>query len=202
MEPVAKKLTSRDLQREETRSRVFEAAMEEFLNVGVEQAKIDQICKSAGVARGTFYFHFPTKDDVLLERQRQLSARVAERLDAECRTVRSVKSFFTRVATVILEENEAIGDMAVLREINAAIVRKGSTPQLTVQATPFGTMLVRRVAKLQDSGLIRDDVSAKEIADCFRLSIFGFLVGPHRSLSKLQPKIKVMIQLFSESVAS
>ncbi len=197
-----KKPNSRDLQREETRSRIFEVAIEEFLRVGVEKAGIDHICKAAGVARGTFYFHFPTKDDVLLERQRKLSARVAERLEKEVGSVRSVKNFFTRVAAVILEENEAIGDMALLREINAAIVRKGSTPKFAVEATPFGTMLVRRVAKLQESGLVRDDISAKEIADCFRLSIFGYLVGPHRSLSKLRPKVKVMIQLFSESIAA
>ncbi len=197
-----KKPNSRDIQREETRARVFEAAIAEFHRVGVEQAQIDHICKKAGVARGTFYFHFPTKDDVLLERQRQLSTKIAERLEKELGSTRSVKSFFTRVATAVIEENEAIGDMALLREINAAIVRKGSTPQFAVDATPFGNMLVRRVTKLQESGLVREDISAQEIADCFRLSIFGYLVGPHRSLSKLRPKIQVMIQLFSESITS
>ena len=35
---------------------------------------------AAGVAHGTFYFHFPTKEHVLLELERREEARVATEL--------------------------------------------------------------------------------------------------------------------------
>ena len=34
---------------------------------GFSNAQIDRIVERAGVARGTFYFHFPTKEHVLVE---------------------------------------------------------------------------------------------------------------------------------------
>jgi AcrR family transcriptional regulator len=57
----------RDRQREETHKRLYECSLTVFRRDGFTDAKIDDIAKMAGVSRGTFYFHFPTKDDVLLE---------------------------------------------------------------------------------------------------------------------------------------
>ena len=58
---------SRTRHRLKTRDRVFAAALAEFRRVGVASAQIEDIVKTAGVARGTFYLHFPTKDHVLME---------------------------------------------------------------------------------------------------------------------------------------
>ncbi len=51
----------RDRQRLETRARVYEAAVDEFRREGFARAQVDRIVAAAGVARGTFYFHFPSK---------------------------------------------------------------------------------------------------------------------------------------------
>ena len=59
--------TARDLQREETRERVFEAALDVFREQGMAQARIEDIAQAAEVSRGTFYFHFPRREDVMLE---------------------------------------------------------------------------------------------------------------------------------------
>jgi len=56
----------RQQQRQETRQRVFEAAIEVFRRDGVSASRIDDIALLAQVSRGTFYFHFPTKADVLM----------------------------------------------------------------------------------------------------------------------------------------
>lgn len=46
---------------------MYEAALNAFRETGVGGARIDDIAAEAGVSRATFYFHFPTKDDVLLD---------------------------------------------------------------------------------------------------------------------------------------
>ena len=46
---------------------MYEAALQAFRQTGVSAARIDDIAAEAGVSRATFYFHFPTKDDVLLD---------------------------------------------------------------------------------------------------------------------------------------
>jgi len=50
---------------DDKRSRLIAAAWESFTNLGYKAATIDMIAKSAGMAKGSFYLHFQTKDDVL-----------------------------------------------------------------------------------------------------------------------------------------
>ena len=53
--------------RERTRRRIAEAARAEFLERGFDDAVIDGIAARAGVSRATFYTHFDSKIDVLVE---------------------------------------------------------------------------------------------------------------------------------------
>jgi len=68
---------ARDRQREETRRRVREHALAIFRRDGLAAARIDEIVKAAGVSRGTFYFHFPTKEDVIVEVLQEAEHRIA-----------------------------------------------------------------------------------------------------------------------------
>ena len=74
------KLNGREAQRRETRQRVYAAAIAEFKRTGMAAADVGVIAKEAGVARGTFYFHFPTKEHVLAELERHEEARLAAQL--------------------------------------------------------------------------------------------------------------------------
>ncbi len=51
---------------EETRSRILNAAVKRFSNDGYNAASVDDICAEAGVSKGAFYHHFPTKQAVFL----------------------------------------------------------------------------------------------------------------------------------------
>src|SRR3989337_2876682 len=44
-------------------------------------ADVGAIVTAAGVAHGTFFFHFPTKEHVLLELERREEERIAKQLD-------------------------------------------------------------------------------------------------------------------------
>ena len=49
----------------ERRQEFITVAKELFLAKGYEQTMVQDICEAAGVAKGTFFYYFPTKDDVL-----------------------------------------------------------------------------------------------------------------------------------------
>src|SRR5215813_12318999 len=72
----------RERQREDTRQRIYEAAMEIFRRDGFELARVDDVTKAAGVSHGTFYFHFATKDEVLVQCLRASETRVCAGIDA------------------------------------------------------------------------------------------------------------------------
>ena len=51
---------------EETRARLLQAAQKKFSESGYEAASVDEICAEAGVSKGAFYHHFPSKQAVFL----------------------------------------------------------------------------------------------------------------------------------------
>ncbi len=52
---------------EETRRRILAAAEECFSHSGYETASLADICEAAGVSKGAFYHHFPSKHTVFLQ---------------------------------------------------------------------------------------------------------------------------------------
>ncbi|NJK31778.1 MAG: TetR family transcriptional regulator [Deltaproteobacteria bacterium] len=78
--------TTREEQRRQTRRRIYECALAIFRRDGVVACRTEDIANAAGISRGSFYFHFPTKEHVLLERMRETEDEiraVIEQLPAE-----------------------------------------------------------------------------------------------------------------------
>ncbi len=73
--------TARQLRADDTRARLFAAASELFATRGYHATTVDAIAKRAGVAKGTFFVHFATKDAVITDLVR-IQTRQAKRARA------------------------------------------------------------------------------------------------------------------------
>ena len=51
---------------EETRTHILEAALKLFSKEGYDATGVAQICQAAGVSKGAFYHHFPSKHAVFM----------------------------------------------------------------------------------------------------------------------------------------
>ena len=71
------KSTAREVRRRQTRERILGAAITEFKRSGMTGADVNAIVAAAGVAHGTFFFHFPSKEHVLLDLEFREEARIA-----------------------------------------------------------------------------------------------------------------------------
>ncbi len=71
------KQSARETRRLQTRERILGAAIAEFKRSGMAGADVNVIVAAAGVAHGTFFFHFPSKEHVLLELEGREEARMA-----------------------------------------------------------------------------------------------------------------------------
>jgi len=60
-------------QRKLTRARLIDSAMKLFSTRGYDHATIDDISQDAGYSKGAYYFHFSTKEDILIELLRRWS---------------------------------------------------------------------------------------------------------------------------------
>lgn len=56
------KINKRKIQAAETKKRLYDNAKRLFLEYGVDNVSVDSIAKAAGVAKGSFYVHFESKD--------------------------------------------------------------------------------------------------------------------------------------------
>lgn len=58
-------LTRRERKKDETRRRIFKAAIKLFRDKGFEETTVDDITEKADVGKGTFFNYFPRKEAVL-----------------------------------------------------------------------------------------------------------------------------------------
>ncbi|WP_455538805.1 TetR/AcrR family transcriptional regulator [Terrisporobacter sp.] len=49
------------------KTKIIDAAIELFKKNGYNKTTINQICKCSGLTKGTFYYHFNSKDEVIIE---------------------------------------------------------------------------------------------------------------------------------------
>ncbi|AYM89271.1 TetR/AcrR family transcriptional regulator [Serratia sp. 3ACOL1] len=61
------------------RAEILQAASELFQEIGYESTSVDSIVRSAGIAKGTFYYYFKSKDEVLAALAQQLCAEMVAR---------------------------------------------------------------------------------------------------------------------------
>jgi len=129
----------RDRQREETRRRVYDAALQVFRRDGFATCRIDDIARAAGVSRGTFYFHFPAKEDVLVQLLRESErgvVAVLQRLSPTTplpavleATARAIGETWQHDSTLVLEiASTGLRLVAGALERDAEPVRAALTP--------------------------------------------------------------------------
>ena len=61
----------------------MDAAVHAFAETGYRNTEVQRIAEAAGVAKGTIYLYFKTKQDLFLATVRHAVERLAERIDAE-----------------------------------------------------------------------------------------------------------------------
>lgn len=155
---------SRDAQREQTRRRIYECALAIFRRDGVVACRIDDIAKSAGVSRGTFYFHFPTKEDVLLERMRETEVQICSALDAFASDA-PLDQVVGRLAEKLAEIWEH--DPQLLPEVASAALRYTAATMHDHEATPLRSALAARFTAAAERGEIASSLPPAILGDLY-----------------------------------
>jgi len=168
---------SRARQRAETHERIFENALQEFHEVGFAAAQIDRIAKNAGIARGTFYFHFPTKEDVMLELARRISARIVRRVALIVEAKPGLLEFLGQVIDTLIDEHDRVSDAGLHTEILSLYIRSPSNLRDPSKNVPTLTdQMVDYLRTLSEQGELHSEMSAEQLSVIIMSSLFGVLV--------------------------
>jgi TetR/AcrR family transcriptional repressor of uid operon len=169
-------LGSRARQRADTKERIFETALREFRDVGFAAAQIDRIAKNAGIARGTFYFHFPTKDDVMLELARRINARVVRRVALIVEAKPGLYEFLVRVNDAIIDEHLRVSEAGLHTEVLSLYIRRPYDLADPSHILPTLTdKLVGHLRALSEQRELHSDLTAEQLSVVIMSSLFGVL---------------------------
>ena len=102
-------VSTRESQRLETRARLFDAAVTEISRSGLAGADVSTIVAAAGVARGTFYFHFPTKEHVVVEAERAEEFKIVARLATQAPDLNDLPSMLSLLVREVLAAERRLG---------------------------------------------------------------------------------------------
>ena len=176
---VNEKPRGRQVQRLETRQRVYDAAMAEFKRSGVAGADVGAIVSAAGVARGTFYFHFPTKEHVLEEVERNLVSRLANDLDRFVADAPELWSTLSEVARLVLAGETRLGNR-LFRDVLALHFSQTRPPGFgKVTDHPLVGLVANEIERAQQQGVVNSEADAVNSALFFLLGFYALLITNH-----------------------
>lgn len=163
--------TERDKQRERTRRRLYQAALDVFRSEGVEAARVDDIATRAGVSRATFYFHYPTKDDVLLARLAESQEQIFDEVQ-ELPDEADIEQALRLMARLIAREWEE--DPGLLREVGTVALKVTAMdlPAAT-HRHPVQLALIPRFDTAVRRGEIDTLIPTELLTEFFLVNLFG-----------------------------
>ncbi len=159
MEPGINKtdLNKTDSNKNNKYHKILEAAIKVFAEQGFFHSTISQIAQEAGVAGGTIYLYFKSKDDILLQffdyKTKKIFAGFREEIDKTGNAIDKLKNFIRRHLTEFQRDK----NMAIVFQAEAR-----QTRHIEKQIKEITKMYLGMVGELieqgQEEGSIRKDL--------------------------------------------
>lgn len=194
--------TRRQQQKADTARRIFEAALALFVAQGFEATTVEQIVRAAGVAKGTFFTHFASKEAVLEHIGRLQNDRLKAAFDgnadfAELPARERLHRFLATLAAGVE------GQPAEMRALTVELLTRSSL--LTIDREGIGeldAMLARIIAEGQARGELRADAAPMRLALLVRGAYFlAFFEWVQRGDGPLAPLVATYLDLVLDGVA-
>jgi TetR/AcrR family transcriptional regulator, fatty acid metabolism regulator protein len=166
----------RERQREERAALILGAAQDVFADKGYYDASIDEIAARAGIAKGTVYLHFASKEDLLVALVEQQIIGFLARVDhviSEVATVRArLESILLDVYTRMQEKRNQ-----VLLELNNSMGLTKSVIQKRGELQAPIAQAMERIAVLLEEGKRTGELDAA-VPTPIMVATFVTLVSP------------------------
>ncbi len=182
---------AREQKRQRTRRRLYEEAVAEFSRVGFGAASVAEIARAAGVSRPAFYFHFPTKEHVLLEMQWHKELELVEAL-AGCDTLADT---LMTLADAIVTGTESVEGPGVARDMMSIYARRPEWLPLDEQPFPLARLVERRFAEGAARGELREGLDPETAPLLALTGMFGYLIAAPES-SNRRADLRAMLSLY------
>ena len=140
------------------RRRILEAAAEVFAKDGYAGAKVAEIARTAGVADGTIYLYFESKESLLLTLFEELTGEFIEEAREEIEKVDDPREQLSRLASIHLGKLHAHRDLAVVFQVELRQSMRHLT-HITKSRLKIYLRLIKTILEEgQRRGMVRHDL--------------------------------------------
>lgn len=190
----------RDRQREETRRRLYLAALDVFRRDGVHSCRIDDIAQKAEVSRAAFYFHFPTKEHVLLD-------FLAESEVPQLKALRELpaNASLEQVLTTSIESMAGFwqNEPALIVDVMGVSIRHTAVLDDPEAGGEVRHVMTHRFKELAAQGELSDVLAPEVLSDFFLSNCFVALMSwGHSPQTPLAGMLRSTMQLFLQGARS
>lgn len=158
-------MTRRERKKDETRRRIFEAALALFREKGIDATTVDEITEKADVARGTFFNYFPRKEAVFAFMAEEHVAAVRELLPPMLASDAPTLEILTRAMQ--LAADRYMRDREVSRLVFAEWIKQDVQPAVDADASARQFMRAL-VTRGHARGEVRTDVDETRASALFK----------------------------------
>ena len=174
---VVDRPSAREAKRLQTRERLMGAAIAEFKRSGIADADVRAIVAAAGVAHGTFFFHFPTKEHVLLELEHREEERIAKELSRFVASRHDLSTTLKEAVRLVTGLERRLG--AVLFKDFLALHFSQTRPVDESKEHPVIVLVAQEIERAKDTGDVDADVNPMNSAVFFLLGLYALLTTTH-----------------------
>lgn len=172
-----KKTVKKGEKAEASKAAIVFAARDCFASKGFQETSIDDIQAKANISRGSFYYHFKSKDEVIQQITRENLGRMIARIDAIItETNQSSDLDFKLVFKNLIDMVEQItfgpGKAMSLHVWSLAMINENVNVVLMDRFSEIHKLLVEELKTLQKLGYYGKKANIKHMASAF----FGILI--------------------------
>ncbi|MGG1653687.1 TetR/AcrR family transcriptional regulator [Paenibacillus sp. NRS-1780] len=163
-----KQLNGRKLQSLQTKKNIYNSTLELMHDKSLEKIKIEDICRKAGVSVGSFYNHFKTKSDILVEMYAQADGYFELKFKNELPS-ESIMQDLIQYFEVYAEYNQSVG-LETVQQLytsnNKLFITKGRGMQHILQQI---------IERGQAVGELDQSMTSEEITDYLFIAARGVM---------------------------
>jgi TetR/AcrR family fatty acid metabolism transcriptional regulator len=155
--------------RSDKRERILSAAERIFAKHGFFAARVSEIAKEAGVADGTIYLYFKSKDDLLISlfesRMSQVNAALEAAIQAEAKASpsRQLHAFIRTYLKLVHDEPAAAEVLTIELRQSSKFMKEYDNPQFVAFLRMLGAIITAGQERGEIDGTIPSHVAARMI---------------------------------------
>ncbi len=156
-------LSKRKLQKLKTRETIFNTALDLFFKKGYHNVSVNEICRQAGISKGSFYYHFKSKDQIVIDKINQIDDYYRlELLPALSQKTNALDKLLTLNELVMEYFQNKIG-VDIIKVLWHNLIGPGAYPPLILERNrPLYMMISNIIEEGMANGDIRDDLLSCE----------------------------------------